>query len=196
MKKYIASTLTALLLFGSASAATHTVVKGDSMWKIAVKYEVGLSEIKSANPHIKNPELIYPGDVLEIPEKDSATTDFIKEVVHLVNVERSKAGLSALSENWELSRVAQYKAEDMKKNNYFSHESPVYGTPFEMMKNFGISYRYAAENIAMGQRTPESVVKAWMNSSGHRKNILNKNYTKIGIGYVKSGNYWVQMFTG
>lgn len=65
-----------------------------------------------------------------------------------------------------------------------------------MMAQFGVSYRAAAEHIAMGQRTPEEVVNAWMNSHGHRKNILSSSYTHIGIGYVENGNYWTQMFVG
>ena len=84
----------------------------------------------------------------------------------------------------------------MYDRGYFAHESPTYGTPFEMMKSFGITYRAAGENIARGYRTPEAVVEAWMNSEGHRANILSAKYTKIGIGYVADGNYWTQMFTG
>ena len=84
----------------------------------------------------------------------------------------------------------------MKNNKYFSHTSPVYGTSYQMMKSFGITYRSAGENIAMGQRTPQAVVNAWMNSAGHRKNILNPSFTRIGVGYVASGNYWTQMFIG
>ncbi len=191
---------TVLLIFTftvSVSAATaHTVVKGDTMWKIAVKYQVGLSEIKSVNTHIKNPDLIYPGDVLNIPAKDSQADSFEKEVVRLVNIERRKNGLSDLTYDWQLSRVARYKSQDMKDNNYFSHTSPTYGSPFQMMKSFGISYRSAGENIAKGQATPEAVVKAWMNSSGHRANILNASFTHIGVGYVANGKYWTQMFVG
>ena len=166
------------------------------MWKIAVKYEVGLSEIKSANPHIKNPDLIYPGQVLTIPTLASAVSDYESEVVRLVNVERTKRGLSPLSHNWQLSRVARYKSLDMKQNGYFSHTSPTYGSPFQMMKSFGITYRTAGENIAKGQTTPAAVVSGWMNSSGHRANILNSSFTEIGVGYVAEGNYWTQMFIG
>ena len=176
------------------ASTTHTVVQGESMWKIAVKYQVGLSEIKEANPHIINPEMIYPGDVITIPENDASARAYEKEVIRLVNVERAKAGLKALTEDWELSRVARFKSQDMRDNNYFSHTSPVYGSPFDMIKNFGITYRSAGENIARGQKTPQAVVNAWMNSSGHRKNILNASYTKIGVGYVADGNYWTQMF--
>ena len=181
----------------SASAATtHTVRAGDTMWKIAVKYQIGLSEIKSANTHIKNPNLIYPGDVLTIPSVDSEALAYEKEVVRLVNIERRANGLSDLTYDWQLSRVARYKSEDMKNNNYFSHTSPTYGSPFQMMKSFGISYRSAGENIAKGQKTPAEVVNAWMNSSGHRANILNSSFTHIGVGYVSDGKYWTQMFIG
>ena len=176
------------------STITHKVVSGDSMWKIAVKYEVGLSEIKSANPHITNPELIYPGQILNIPKTEQTVTNYEKEVINLVNDIRVKNGLKTLTYDWELSRVARFKSQDMKDNNYFSHNSPIYGSPFDMIKNFGISYRSAAENIAKGQKTPKAVVDAWMNSSGHRANILNSSYTKIGVGYVAEGNYWTQMF--
>lgn len=84
----------------------------------------------------------------------------------------------------------------MKDKNYFDHQSPTYGSPFDMMKSFGISYKTAGENIAQGQKTPEEVVKAWMNSQGHRENIMNPSFTHIGVGYVESGNYWTQQFIG
>lgn len=202
MKKLLLSALiviqSVLMLSANVSAATktHKVVSGDSMWKIAVKYQVGLSEIKSANPQISNPELIYPGQIINIPTTDSNVRSFESEVVRLVNEIRVKNGLKQLTEDWELSRVARYKSQDMKDNHYFSHTSPVYGSPFDMIKNFGISYRRAGENIAKGQATPQAVVNAWMNSSGHRANILNASYTKIGVGYVDSGRYWTQMFIG
>ncbi|MBQ2931950.1 MAG: hypothetical protein IJE62_03780 [Clostridia bacterium] len=77
-----------------------------------------------------------------------------------------------------------------------SHTSPVYGSPFDMMKSFGISYKTAGENIARGQATPQAVVNGWMNSAGHRANILNASYNTIGVGYVADGNYWTQMFVG
>ena len=84
----------------------------------------------------------------------------------------------------------------MRDNKYFSHTSPTYGTPFQMIKSFGITYRSAGENIARGQTTPKKVVDAWMNSSGHRANILNASYTHIGVGYASYGHYWTQMFIG
>ena len=184
------------VLLINASAATHTVVSGDTLWKLAVKYEVGISELKSANPQIQNFDLIYPGQAINIPTLDSGVTSFEQEVIRLVNEIRAENGLKALTYDWELSRVARYKSQDMKDNKYFSHTSPVYGTPFQMIKNFGISYRSAGENIAKGYSTPQAVVNGWMNSSGHRANILNANYTHIGVGYVAGGNYWTQMFIG
>lgn len=179
-----------------ADKDVYTVKKGDSLWKIAVKYQVGISEIIAANPQFKNPDLIYPGDKVTVP-LFSGVKAIEQEVVRLTNLERQKAGLSPLSHNWQLSRVARYKSEDMRDRGYFSHTSPTYGSPFTMIKNFGISYSAAGENIAMGQKTAQAVVQGWMNSSGHRANILSKSFTQIGIGYAKSSSgkiYWTQMF--
>ena len=186
--------LFAILPIHSAASTTHTVIKGDSMWKIAVKYEVGLSEIISANPSIKNPALIYPGQSIIIPAVDSAVASYEAEVVRLVNAERAKRGLPPLTHDWQLSRVARYKSEDMRDKGYFAHNSPTYGTPFQMMKSFGIGYKSAGENIAKGYRTPSAVVNGWMNSQGHRANILNSSFTHIGVGFVSEGYYWTQMF--
>lgn len=177
-------------------AASHTVQRGDTMWKLAVKYQVGTSEIIDANPQVENPDLIYPGDMLTIPETASSVRAYEQEVVRLVNAERAKYGLSALTEDWELSRVARYKSQDMHDNRYFAHSSPTYGTPFQMIRAFGLSYRAAGENIAMGYPTPAAVVAGWMNSEGHRANILSGSYTKIGVGYVADGHYWTQQFIG
>lgn len=180
----------------AAGGIRYTVKSGDSMWKIAVQYEIGLSEIIEANPQIANPDLIYPGQILIIPQIEASVLSFEEEVVRLTNEKRAAYGLPALTINWELSRVARYKSQDMHDIGYFSHTSPTYGSPFEMMKDFGISYRAAGENIAHGQTTPEMVVNAWWNSSGHRQNMLNASYTQIGVGYVADGHYWTQMFIG
>ena len=180
----------------SAASKTHTVVSGDTMWKIAQRYEIGVSELIKANPHIKNPDMIFVGDKLTIPETAplSALED---EVIRLVNVERAKNGLPALTKNWEVARVARIKAQDMIDNKYFAHNSPVYGSPFNMMENFGLRFSSAAENIAYGQKTAAAVMQTWMNSPGHRANILSKTVTQIGVGAAKAANgtlYWTQMF--
>ncbi len=120
-----------------------------------------------------------------------------REVARLVNLERQKAGLAPLTLSEELSRVARIKSQDMADKNYFSHTSPTYGDPFQMMRSFGIKFGYAGENIAKGYRGAESVMNGWMNSSGHRANILNANFKKIGVGYVEARGttYWTQLFT-
>lgn len=119
---------------------------------------------------------------------------FEQEVVNLTNAERTKAGLAPLQIDTKLMAAAREKSQDMQSNNYFSHTSPTFGSPFDRMKALGISYKAAGENIAKGQRTPQEVVQAWMDSPGHRANILNANFTHIGVGYVKTGNYWTQQF--
>ncbi|MER2170701.1 MAG: CAP domain-containing protein, partial [Psychrobacillus psychrodurans] len=118
----------------------------------------------------------------------------IQQVVDLTNAERAKEGLAPLKIDSALTKSAQLKSQDMKDNNYFSHTSPTYGSPFDQMKTLGISYKSAAENIAMGQRSPQEVVQGWMNSAGHRANIMNGSYTHIGVGLSDSGYYWTQQF--
>lgn len=207
-KKLCSLLLSSLLLFFLSLASNsneamaqgmqkYTVKSGDTMWKIAVRYQIGISEIINANPQIKsgNPALIYPNEVLNIPNID-ATKNVENEVLALVNQERAKAGLKPLTMDWELQRVARYKSDDMANKGYFSHTSPTYGSPFDMMKQFGVSYRTAGENIAKGQRTPQEVMTSWMNSSGHRANILKADFTHIGVGYNASAKTWTQMFIG
>ena len=135
------------------------------------------------------------------PEQKPSTdfSSYQQQVLDLVNAERTKRGISALTLDSNLSSVATKKSQDMVNKNYFDHTSPTYGSPFDMMKQFGISYRTAGENIAKGQKTPQEVVTAWMNSEGHRKNILNPNFTNLGIGIAKDSKgttYWTQMFIG
>ncbi|MEK4245579.1 CAP domain-containing protein [Psychrobacillus sp. FSL K6-2684] len=126
-------------------------------------------------------------------EKAQVST-VIQQVVDLTNAERAKEGLAPLKIDSALTKSAQLKSQDMKDNNYFSHTSPTYGSPFDQMKSLGINYKSAAENIAMGQRSAEEVVQGWMNSAGHRANIMNGSYTHIGVGLSDSGYYWTQQF--
>lgn len=193
--------LALMLLFWFVPASTfaqqiHIVESGDTMWKISVRYQVGLTEIITANPQVKNPAMIYPGQRIHIPGLGTAKS-IDDEIVRLTNAERSKHGLPQLASDSQLSRVARYKCADMRDKNYFSHTSPTYGDPFNMMRSFGVTYRSGAENIAAGQRTAEDVVQAWMNSPSHRKNILNGTYTHMGTGYASGGDYghyWTQLF--
>ena len=179
-----------------AQSGTHTVAAGDTMWKIAVRYQIGLSELIKANPQIKNPSLIFVGQKINIPSIDDVKT-LEQQVVDLVNRQRANYGLPLLKANWELSRVARYKSQDMIQKGYFAHQSPTYGSPFNMMESFGIRFTAAGENIAYGQRTPQEVMNDWMNSTGHRNNILSRVYNQISVGVAKASNgtyYWTQMF--
>lgn len=134
---------------------------------------------------------VSDGDVQEF-------SDFRARVLSIVNRERAAQGAKPLTENIEVTKIARMKSQDMADYGYFDHTSPTYGTPFQMLRQFGISYNAAGENIAKGQKTPEEVMDDWMNSQGHRENILNANFTQIGIGIVQKGGtfYWTQMFVG
>jgi uncharacterized YkwD family protein len=128
----------------------------------------------------------------------SSNLTYEQKVVELVNVERQKAGLPALKMDAAISNAARAKSKDMAVNNYFAHQSPTYGSAGDMLRQFGISWRAWGENIAAGQSTPEIVVNAWMNSPGHRANILSSNFNKIGVGYATNASgrpYWTQIFT-
>lgn len=224
MKKLIAIyTVTIALAFGIASPAfaqNCNVQKGESMWSIAKKYHVLFHKVLELNQKYPNQNLIHPNDKIELPdgstgnqtdqnsgsdniqEDNNDTTERgestqADEVLKLVNQERKKQGLAALTLSSKLTSVANTKAKDMAVNKYFAHESPTYGTPFQMLQQFGVKYSYAGENIAAGQKTSQQVMNSWMNSSGHRANILNKNYTQLGVGFYAGGSYdtyWVQLF--
>ncbi|MBE3519272.1 MAG: hypothetical protein IMW97_03095 [Firmicutes bacterium] len=120
------------------------------------------------------------------------------EMLELVNAERTKRGLKPLTVDFRLVELARKKSQDMIDKNYFGHYSPTYGSPFDMMKSAGIEYRLAGENLA-GAPDAATAHKALMNSEGHRRNILNPGFTKIGIGAAKGGPYGIvftQMFIG
>lgn len=233
--------------------SVYIVRPGDSMWKIAMRHRIGISELIDANPQISNPSLIHPNQRINIPSRvpqpcmpqpgmpqqpgmpeqpgmpqqpglpeqpgmpqepgvpeqpgmpqqpsvpqpgTPQMGNLEEQVVNLVNMEREQRGLRPLTVNPELTRVARYKSEDMESNNYFSHQSPNYGSPFDMLRNFGVSFTAAGENIAKGQTTAQSVMDAWMNSTGHRENILSTTFTQIGVGYANNQGvpYWTQIF--
>lgn len=201
-------------------ASNCSVKSGDTIWGIAKRYHIDFKELKELNRDLfKDLDLIYPKDKVDLPNYEHGTTtdqnsstDEIEsgsnnvkevetnqalEVLRLVNAERQKQGLKELALNHTLNGIATKKAEDMRDNNYFSHQSARYGSPFEMLQQFGVKYSSAGENIAAGQKTSQDVMNDWMNSSGHRANILNKEYTELGVGYVEGGTYgtyWVQLF--
>jgi uncharacterized YkwD family protein len=209
MKKQIVILCSSLLLFlalpqGSTSAQQvkmfkeppfeyYKVSKGDTFWFIAKRYGLDYKKLMELNPTVV-PTNMQIGSSIRLKETAKTTTTFEDQVAVLVNVERQKNGLPPLSHRADLKAVSERKAMDLINSNYFSHTSPNYGSPFDMMKQFGISYRSAGENIAKGQRSPEEVMNSWMDSSGHRANILNSSYDAIGVGYYNGA--WVQMFIG
>ncbi|OIJ10796.1 serine protease [Anaerobacillus alkalilacustris] len=169
----------------------YKVSPGDTFWFIAQRYGLDYRELMRLNPEIE-PRNMHVGEVIRLKESAEHSSTFEDQVVTLVNQERRKNGLSPLTHRADLKNVAHKKAEDMIKSNYFSHNSPNYGSPFDMLRTFGISYQAAGENIAKGQSTPEAVMNSWMNSSGHRQNILSGQYDAIGVGFYHGA--WVQMF--
>lgn len=162
------------------------------------EYQSNFNGEKTVTPAPTTPsQPVQTPEVKEEPTISQPTnqvSEFERQVVELTNAERAKAGLKPLTMYAPLMAVAKAKSQDMANLGYFSHTSPTYGSPFDQMRAAGIQYRAAGENIAQGQRTPEQVVNAWMNSPGHRANILNANYTHIGVGFVENGYYWTQQF--
>lgn len=224
MKKILYSLFLVALVFGfstAASAANCNVRHGDSLWKIAKRYNVRFSDLCEVNKHLRDLSKIYPYERVNLPQgsegestnhhsgadiiddknetpRGETTSAQAEEVLRLVNAERQKQGISPLTLDSKLTSIANTKAADMRDRNYFSHTSPTYGSPFEMLQHFGVNYTAAGENIAAGQKSAQDVMNDWMNSSGHRANIMNKEYTKLGVGYQSGGSYgtyWVQLFT-
>lgn len=176
----------------------YVVKPSDTLWKISQQYHVSVEQLLQANPSISSDATIHPNETITIPSNQNLG-GYEAEVLALTNQKRAEAGLSPCAgTDANLNRSAKAKSEDMAKNNYFAHESPTYGDPFAMMRNFGVQYSSAGENIAMGQPTPQAVVDAWMNSPGHRANILNGSFNYLGIGYVVEDGkaYWTQQFIG
>lgn len=178
--------------------------RGDNLYKIAERYHCTVKQILEQNPQLAGraprPEIrngnsetiVKPNESIKLPESDTMT-DMEAAVLKLTNEYRQKGGLKPLQGNDDnLNKSAHLKAEDMDKNNYFSHQSPTLGSPFDQMRNMGVKYNAAGENIADGQRTAEEVMNDWMNSAGHRANIMNGQFTHMGVGYVNGK--WCQQF--
>lgn len=147
------------------------------------------------------PEVTKVPQITQIPEQDDSAGDnsevtFAEQVTALVNKERAKAGLGELTLDKTIEKAAFTRAKEITRS--FSHTRPDGSNFSSVLKEHGITYRGSGENIAWGQKSPEEVMKAWMNSEGHRANILNPNFKKIGVGHYqneKGTNYWAQLFT-
>lgn len=217
MKKrtLLAVTLLTLTCLGSQTITSQAAVRKGQVISngkgIIIGYGSGcniqsiLDKLGNCFPNISLPETESPE--VNVPEVDSpeieipedTTTDehaFIKEVVDLVNAERAKEGLAPLTIDLKVQAAAMVRAKECEQR--FSHTRPN-GTSFSTaLKEQGVSYRSSGENIAWGQRSPKEVMKAWMNSPGHRANIMNASFTTIGVGYYENANgtdYWCQLFT-
>lgn len=163
-------------------------------WFIGDRFFTGRTDYPNYNNGTANPQYpAAPNDGGNAAQGQNAD-QFAQEVLNLVNSQRQNAGLNPLSMDAKLANMAMVKAKDMYDNNYFAHNSPTYGSPFDMMRQFGITYQYAGENIAKGQTSPQQVMNDWMNSPGHKANILKSAFTKIGVAYYRGE--WVQEFIG
>ena len=168
------------------------------------KLGINISEITNC-PDINNPETETPetnAPETNAPETNAPETDgsqdvsAARKVADLVNQERAKAGLAPLEVKVTLQTAAQVRAKEIEKS--FSHTRPNGSSFSTVLAENGVDYRGSGENIAWGQRSPEEVMNGWMNSDGHRANILNKNFKYIGVGYHVNSNgtgYWTQLFT-
>jgi len=157
---------------------------------------VGMIPVQSTKPITSNSKTSIP----DVPgAAANSLTNEETQMLNLINQERSKNGLKPLKANSEIAKIARLKSKDIADNNYFSHTSPTYGSPFEMLKKYGISYLYAGENLAKNSNV-QAAHQALMNSAGHRKNILSNNFTEVGIGIISSGDgsmkVYTQMFIG
>lgn len=158
----------------------------------------GTSSARTTTPSTHTPTpTAAPAGTATPPANVAGEGNMETQMLSLVNAERSRAGLPALSADPQLMKIARLKSQDMVNRNYFSHQSPTYGSPFDMLRTYGVTYRAAGENIALNQTTTAAHT-ALMNSSGHRANILGRQYTRVGIGIVRGsrGYYFTQTFTG
>ena len=219
-KGFVFGMVFAFLLSGSIAWAKQGKINADLYYRnITIKKDA--STLKTANePFILNGYTYLPlrdvATILDIPiawddatstitlgKSDTTTSSpdnsqtsasaFEKEVFDLTNAFRAENGLKPFTWSQELSNVAKAHSDDMSARNFFSHNNPDGKSPFDRMKDYGISFTAAAENIAYGQKTPAQVVEAWKNSAGHRANMLG-NYQMLGVGYCADGNYWTQNF--
>ena len=163
-------------------------------------YRIGFASSAYAAPYSPTPAPTPAPTPTPTPTPSPTTgvTTEMQTMLNLINSERAKAGVAALKFDTQVNKVALLKAQDMVSKNYFSHTSPTYGSPFDMLRQFGVTFRTAGENLA-GNSSVEAAHTALMNSSGHRANILNSSFQYIGIGIQPGSAYgkiFVQMFIG
>ena len=177
----------------------HKVRTGDTFWKIAQQYHISLERLIKSNPSIHNPNLIFPGQEIVIPNSirehkyKERKSHIEKRLLDLINEKRLKLGFKQLLIDQTLSNAAQIKSIDMKENGYVAHNSPTYGDANSMLKELKISFQTVKESIGAGHDSAEEIFSSWLNSPVNRANVLNKEATYIGIGYSSGGihgHYW------
>ncbi|QED50068.1 LysM peptidoglycan-binding domain-containing protein [Cytobacillus dafuensis] len=188
-----------LSIANSASAkSTYFVIKGDTLWKIALNHNLNLESIIKSNPQVKNPDLIFPGQTIIIPSNQVSREEITlnqkeQKLLMLTNRERQTYGLKPLIIDPTLSYLARQKSIDMLKKEYVSHNSPTYGDSTLMLKAFQIPFKKVKENIGAGYLSAEEIHLSWMNSTVNKANVLDNMATHIGIGYAEGGihgHYW------
>ena len=199
--KKLAPMALAAALATAMTAAAAPAPNTASVQRLCEKYSIsfcgGQTDCPAAKPEQKPSETptAKPDSTPPQAPSGSAQSSFAAEVASLVNAERARYGLSALTIDAKVQQAAQVRAQETVQS--FSHTRPSGASFSSALTEAGVSYTRAGENIAYGQATPQAVVSAWMDSEGHRANILSNNFTKIGVGYTLSGGatYWAQLFT-
>ncbi len=187
--------------FANGNLADCPIISLPGNWKPNVPNQPDTDAPETDIPETNKPEGGAPGtgtetNKPETSQPDTETLSFPEQVVKLVNEERTKAGLSEVTLDKNMEAAALTRAKEIETS--FSHTRPDGRSFSTVLTDNGITYRGSGENIAWGQRSPEEVMKGWMNSDGHRANILNPKFTKIGVGYYRNAagrNYWTQLFT-
>lgn len=219
MKRLLVLSMVCALLIGWNTGAVLAHSNADTFQQYEVKnvqpdeiekwFQQLLKQLANQIPaqelNVEQPSSVEVTLVTPVKTEPPATSDAAQgvtaeeqQMIDLVNQERQKQGLAPLKVNSELVKVARLKAKDMIENNYFDHQSPTYGSPFDMMNQFNISFQTAGENLA-GHQSVEGAHNGLMHSPGHRANILNEQFKEIGIGIVDGGPYgkmFVQLFKG
>lgn len=178
-------------------AATYKIQKGDTLWDLSKQFQVSFKILLIDNPHLGNPNVIFPGETIYIPDQNGmAQKEEINQLLSLINKERKRASLHPLKWDEELTIVAERKSLDMMKFQYVAHNSPTFGNPTVMLEHFHIPFDKVYENIGAGQPSFKEVFRVWNSSPVFKENFMRVNVTHTGIGYVKGGfhgHYWTQL---
>lgn len=189
-----------LFVMNVSAETKYIVVSGDTLWEIAQHNGLTLVDILNSNAQVDNPDLIFPGQIIIIPgyERKSNYRKSVQEsrLLELTNAKRIQLGKRPFTFDQFLSEAARLKSIDMKKNEYVSHISPIYGDPSLMVRKLEVPFQNVQENLGAGHGTPEELFSAWMNSTVARAKVLDDKATHIGIGYVEGGlhgHYWTMI---